>query len=77
MEADTSNVTVEGTVPFYNHDTESYIKTSSNPICLDWKVATDIALSGVVTSGQAYTTSDIDYTTKVGLAWWPLPLSEH
>ena len=75
MEADTSNVTVEGNVPFYNHDTETYIKTSSNPICLDWKVATDIAFSGVVSSGQAYTTSDIDYTAKVS-STRALPVSE-
>ena len=65
MESDRSNVTVEGTVPFYSHETELYIKTSSSPICLDWKVATDEAVSAVVSSGQAYTTSDIDYTIKV------------
>ncbi len=78
MEADSSNVTVEGNVPFYSHETETYIKTSSNPICLDWKIATDEALTGLVTSGQAYTTSDIDYTTKVGLIYSAPPLSrEH
>lgn len=65
MENDASNVTVEGTVPFYSHETELYIKTSSNPICLDWRVATDKSLKGVVSSGKAYTTSDIDYTVKV------------
>lgn len=65
LESDRSNITVEGSVPFYSHETERYIQTSSNPICLDWVVATDENLSAVVTSGKAYTTSDIDYTVKV------------
>ncbi|KIX08823.1 uncharacterized protein Z518_03480 [Rhinocladiella mackenziei CBS 650.93] len=65
MENDDSNVTVSGTVPFYSHETERYIKTSSNPICLDWRVASDDAFEAVVSKGQAYTTSDIDYTVKV------------
>jgi alkaline phosphatase D len=68
VESDTSNITVEGTVPFYSHETEQYIKTSSNPICLDWTVSTDKASSAVVSKGQAYTTSDIDYTVKVSSA---------
>lgn len=67
VESDTSNITVEGNVPFYSHETEQYIQTSSNPICLEYKVATDAGLANVVTAGQAYTTSDIDYTTKVCL----------
>jgi alkaline phosphatase D len=65
MEADTSNVTVEGNVPLYSHETERYIQVSSSPICLDWKVATDEDLASVVSAGQAYTSSDIDYTVKV------------
>jgi alkaline phosphatase D len=66
MASDKSNVTVEGTVPFYSHETELYIETSSNPICLDWKVTTKAGGSGnAVASGKAYTTSDIDYTVKV------------
>lgn len=65
LESDTSNITVEGNVPFYSHETERYIQTSSNPICLDWRIATDEGCSAVVSSGQAYTTSDIDYTVKV------------
>ncbi|OTA96927.1 hypothetical protein M434DRAFT_388788 [Hypoxylon sp. CO27-5] len=63
LESDMSNVTVEGTVPLYNHDTQTYINADPSPICVEWKV-----LSGsedVVSSGQAYTTSDIDYTIKV------------
>lgn len=65
LESDKSNITVEGNVPFYSHETERYIKDSSNPICLEWKIATDPALTAVVNSGQAFTTSDIDYTVKV------------
>ena len=66
MANDDSNVTVEGTVPFYSHETERYIKTSSNPICLNWKVSTKEGASGsAIASGKAYTTSDIDYTVKV------------
>jgi len=64
---DRSNVTVEGTVPLYNHDTEGYILASSNPICVDWAVYSSRLGndSAAITSGRAYTTSDIDYTVKV------------
>jgi alkaline phosphatase D len=72
-ESDASNVTVEGTVPVYNHDTETYIEADANPICVEWAVwreATEIrtneTYSGpVVSSGTAYTTGDIDFTVKV------------
>ncbi|KAK5096991.1 hypothetical protein LTR24_002432 [Lithohypha guttulata] len=65
-ENDRSNVTVEGTVPLFSHETEEYIHTSSSPICVDWRVATTPDMSGAAaTSGTAYTTSDIDYTIKV------------
>lgn len=78
--SDQSNVTVTGTVPLYNHDTEQYIAADANPVCVDWKVWEQIAstngtsLNGTavgptVSSGTAYTTSDIDYTVKV----WPSP----
>jgi alkaline phosphatase D len=65
LEADRSNVTVSGNVPFYNHDTEQYIKASPNPICLQYQVGTDSNFTKVVDKGTAYTTSDIDYTVKV------------
>ena len=65
VDNDQSNVTVEGTVPLYNHDTQTYVRASSNPVCVSYVVATDESLSGVVTEGQAYTTSDVDYTIKV------------
>ena len=65
MASDISNITVEGTVPFYSHETDQYIKSSAHPICLDWKVASDEKLGSMVASGQAFTTSDIDFTVKV------------
>lgn len=65
LDNDKSNVTVEGTVPLYNHDTKQYVRASSNPVCVNYAVATDEELSEVVTEGKAYTSSDIDYTIKV------------
>ncbi|KAI1780031.1 PhoD-like phosphatase-domain-containing protein [Hypoxylon cercidicola] len=62
--SDTSNVTVEGPVPLYNHDTETYIKADPSPICVEWTVSPSES-QDVVSSGEAYTTSDIDYTVKV------------
>ncbi|KAL1872435.1 hypothetical protein Daus18300_004406 [Diaporthe australafricana] len=82
-ESDQSNVTVEGTVPVYNHDTETYIKADANPICVEWTVWHQISGNGTntndtyvgptVSSGTAFTTSDIDFTVKVeadGLQPW-------
>ncbi|KAL8651986.1 MAG: hypothetical protein Q9226_004454, partial [Calogaya cf. arnoldii] len=69
-----SNVTVEGTVPLYNHDTEPYIAADANPICVNWKLMPaggngNLSAPGnstrAVASGTAYTTGDIDYTVKV------------
>jgi alkaline phosphatase D len=65
LENDRSNVTVSGHAPMYNHDTEPYIKASKNPICVEYRVATDKNFSSIATKGTAYTTSDIDYTVKV------------
>lgn len=62
--SDTSNVTVEGPVPVYSHDTETYIKADPSPICVEWTVSPS-GSPDVVSSGEAYTTSDIDYTVKV------------
>ncbi|KAI0392397.1 alkaline phosphatase-like protein [Xylariaceae sp. FL0594] len=62
--SDASNVTVEGPVALYNHDTETYIKADPKPICVDWSVF-PFNGSVAVSSGKAYTTSDIDYTVKV------------
>jgi alkaline phosphatase D len=53
-------------VPLYNHGpSQEELKASTSPICLNWKIASDNALSKVVNSGQAYTSSDIDYTVKI------------
>jgi alkaline phosphatase D len=66
MEHDKSNVTVEGDVELYSHETERWIEASSRPICVDWKLTQDAGVSGeAVASGRGYTTSDIDYTLKV------------
>lgn len=76
LKAGDSNVTVEGNVPLYNHDTETYIQGSPNPVCLEYQVGSDKNFSSVVDKGTAYTTSDIDYTVKVRLknaAFCPTP----
>jgi len=64
--SDKSNITVEGTVDLYNHETEQYIKADPNPICVDWRVwdAKDKSETAAA-KGTAYTTSDIDFTVKV------------
>ncbi|KAL2162128.1 hypothetical protein VTH06DRAFT_7913 [Thermothelomyces fergusii] len=74
--SDNSNVTVEGTVDLYNHETEAYIKADPNPICVEWRVweaeekgskRPDHGGPGkrIASHGTVYTTSDIDYTIKV------------
>lgn len=62
---DISNVTVEGPVELYNHDTEQYVEASTAPVCADYRIAIDEAFSSVVDSGRVYTTSEIDYTIKI------------
>lgn len=65
MESDTSNITVEGTVDYFSHETEKYIKISKSPICVDWIVSKSPRMCKPAVQGRAYTTSDIDYTVKV------------
>lgn len=66
VENDRSNVTVEGLVPYFSHETEKYIKASKSPVCVDWKVSSSEDMTdNVASNGRAYTTSDIDYTIKV------------
>ncbi|KAI1434496.1 alkaline phosphatase-like protein [Xylaria sp. CBS 124048] len=66
LASDGSNVTVEGTVPLYNHDTQPYIQADAHPICVEWAIFPEGKSSqSTVASGQALTTSDIDYTVKV------------
>ena len=65
-----NNSTVSGTVPLYNpvpiYDSSNETTISKAPICLTFKIATDRDLENVVDSGNAYTSSDVDYTLKVG-----------
>lgn len=65
MASDNSNVTVEGFVPLYNHETKEYVQASKNPVCVQYKVGTDRKFQRIVSRGKAYTTSDIDWTIKV------------
>lgn len=84
-ESDRSNVTVAGTVELYSHETEKYVKADANPTCIEWKVwELQKGHNGTVKgplrrSGKAYTTSDIDFTVKVGSApqinWMSKPLT--
>lgn len=69
LEADRSNVTVEGYVPLYSHETEQYVKASPNPICVEYRVGTDGNFSSIADKGTAYTTSDIDFTVKARLSF--------
>ncbi|KAI1107798.1 PhoD-like phosphatase-domain-containing protein [Jackrogersella minutella] len=65
LASDASNATVEGPVPLYNHDTQPYINADPAPICVQWAVYPSEGNGSAVSSGEAYTTSDIDYTIKV------------
>lgn len=83
MDSDNSNVTVEGDVPLYAHDNERFIQADANPICVEWKVyegkaggnstcrrSNETIGINLVSSGEAYTTSDIDFTVKVCLRFF-------
>ncbi|KAK4182284.1 alkaline phosphatase D [Podospora australis] len=52
----------EGVVPIYE-DPEA-AQPSTKAACVEFKIATDQALTDVVDSGRAYTSSDVDYTVK-------------
>ena len=62
------NSTISGYVPLYNPVPIYNDPTppSTAPICVSYKVASDNGFSKVVDSGRAYTSSDVDYTLKVG-----------
>lgn len=60
-----SLVTVTGTVPVFNHDEAEYVSVSTAPVCVNWQVSTSPNMTNPVSQGQAYTSSDIDYTVKV------------
>lgn len=57
-------VTVSGTAPVFNHDTNEYVVISTAPICANWAVSTSEDMQNTVSTGTAYTSSDIDYTIK-------------
>lgn len=64
-----SNATVSGYVPLYNPvpiytDSNGTTPVSTAPVCVSFKIAHDKALSQVV--GTAYTSSEVDYTLKLG-----------
>ena len=63
------NATVSGYVPLYNpvpiYNGTDTGPASKAPVCVSYKVATDNAFAHLVTSGVAYTSSDVDYTLKV------------
>lgn len=71
MDSDDSNVTVSGTVGYYNHDTEPFVKASAHPICIDYHVFADEESTRVIDNGRAFTSSDIDYTVKVCIQGLP------
>lgn len=66
------NTTVSGYVPLYNpvpvyKDTDEHLPPSTAPVCLEYKIAQDKALTKSVRTGRVFTSSDIDYTVKVGV----------
>lgn len=65
MDNDNSNVTVEGNVPLYSHETAEYVKASTAPVCLEYKISPKKSLENAVCTGKVYTSSDVDYTVKV------------
>ncbi|EEH10033.1 alkaline phosphatase [Histoplasma capsulatum G186AR] len=64
-ESSGSNVTVSGTAPLYDHDNDKYVAVSTAPVCVEYKVAKDDKMRRVVTDGEVWTSSDVDYTVKV------------
>jgi len=65
MDNDQSNVTVSGYVPLYDHDNEAYVTHSTAPVCVQYTVASDKAMTTIIDSSTVYTSSDVDYTIKV------------
>ncbi|OIW25400.1 PhoD-like phosphatase [Coniochaeta ligniaria NRRL 30616] len=61
---DKSNVTVSGHVDLYSHEVDDYVKASTAPVCVEWKISTAKNLKSVADSGTAYTSSDVDFTIE-------------
>ncbi|KAK7611225.1 PhoD-like phosphatase-domain-containing protein [Phyllosticta paracitricarpa] len=60
-----SKVTAPGFTKLYDHHQQETISVSTAPICVEYRVSTDENIENVVSSGTAYTSSDVDYTVKV------------
>lgn len=60
-----SDLVPDGVVPIY--DDPEGAKPSAKAACVEFKIATDSNLKNVADQGRAYTTSDVDYTVKVGI----------
>ncbi|KAM0713864.1 hypothetical protein Q7P37_010826 [Cladosporium fusiforme] len=54
---------VSGSVPLYSHGPAQTISTA--PICVSYAVSLTQDFAKIVSSGRAYTSSDVDYTVKV------------
>lgn len=59
-----SDTVPEGVVPIYDHPEAD--RPSDKAACVEFRIATDEKLTNVVDRGTAYTTSEVDYTIKVG-----------
>lgn len=75
LDNDRSNITVEGTAQLFSHETEEYVRASTAPVCVYYKVACNEEFDQIVSGGTTYTSSDIDYTVKVRLL--PKSCREH
>ncbi|KAI1939026.1 hypothetical protein LOZ66_003103 [Ophidiomyces ophidiicola] len=69
-ESSTDTSAVTGFSPLFGRpkahkSSEKQQPGSKAPVCIQWKIATDKALTQVADEGIAYTGSDIDYTLKV------------
>lgn len=65
-----SDIVPEGVVPIYG---DEGAPPSSRAACVEYRIGTDEALTNVVNSGRAYTSSEVDWTVKVCL---PRPSSQ-
>lgn len=65
-----SDIVPEGVVPIYGDEGSP---PSSRAACVEYRIGTDEALTNVVNSGRAYTSSEVDWTVKVCL---PRPSSQ-
>ncbi|KAH6851054.1 PhoD-like phosphatase-domain-containing protein [Chaetomium sp. MPI-CAGE-AT-0009] len=57
-----SDIVPGGVVPIY--DGSEGAPPSTKAACVEFKIATDLALANVVDQGRAFTSSDVDYTVK-------------